>query len=222
MGAREIALEIARCDAFLNSKEECKKILAFQDRQGKRQLPEPWNGNIETAKYLFISSNPSYDINEEWPKLDSDDEDVYAFFVNRFNKKTYEDIKRVSYWRIINKWVHWLNNIYQNNYDFNLINKAKKELMLDQVCLTEVVHCKSKGEIGVKECAKVCVKKHLKKVISLFKGSCIIVVGKLANQYIEYIKDCSNCIVVYMAHPNAHGIKDVSRFDSFIGKLKKQ
>ena len=32
-------------------------------------MPEPWNGSLSTAEILFVSSNPSFDINETTPEL---------------------------------------------------------------------------------------------------------------------------------------------------------
>lgn len=62
--------------------KSCEKICSYQQEEFDHlrneqvrfsketfHMPEPWNGNLSTAEILFISSNPSFDINETTPEL---------------------------------------------------------------------------------------------------------------------------------------------------------
>ena len=64
MNVMKTAIKIARCDYYQN--EICKGFIECQDNAGVRQIPEPWNGDIESSKILILSSNPSYDAAEEY------------------------------------------------------------------------------------------------------------------------------------------------------------
>ena len=81
-----IILEIAKCceveKAKLNDSHSCNKIVMSQN--DSFQLPEPWNGHLDNAEILFISSNPSIDPNENYPTASWKDEDIVSFFENRF------------------------------------------------------------------------------------------------------------------------------------------
>ncbi len=51
-----------------------------------------------------------------------------------------------------------------------------KDEIHKHIVVTEAVHCKSKSEYGVKECACLCVRKWLDKVLSEYNGKYIVVV----------------------------------------------
>ena len=219
---KELALMIARCSNFVEHKNECSGILSFQDLLGPRQLPEPWNGDLENAKYLFISSNPSYDPKETWPNTNDDDENIYSFFKNRFVGKEAKEIKKVAYWNAINKWVSWLESIYNgqndieriiNNYEMN-----KNLIYLNKACITEIVHCKSRNEQGVNEVCKICTEKYLDSILSKFKGRCIVVVGKTAEKFFSMKNKVfmNKSDIVYCSHPSARGITDRKRLENII------
>ncbi|MDN8605124.1 hypothetical protein Q0N48_03760 [Corynebacterium ureicelerivorans] len=55
----------------LHQKEKFDGLRNEQVRFSKEtfHMPEPWNGNLSTAEILFVSSNPSFDINETTPEL---------------------------------------------------------------------------------------------------------------------------------------------------------
>ena len=85
---KELLLEIATCP-IKNSFVDCKTIKSVQDDNETFQCAEAWNGDIENAKILFISSNPSYD-KKETEKLDNPspniqmtkEEELIDFFKN--------------------------------------------------------------------------------------------------------------------------------------------
>lgn len=49
---------------------ECSSILEVQQGNCVRQVPEPWSGNLSTARFLIIGSNPALDIKEVFPSKD--------------------------------------------------------------------------------------------------------------------------------------------------------
>ena len=48
--------------------------------------------------------------------------------------------------------------------------------------LTEIVHCKSKHETGVREAEDFCANRYLKRVLSLSAAGILVVLGKAARQ----------------------------------------
>ncbi|MGJ0493228.1 hypothetical protein [Methylobacter sp.] len=87
----KLLLEIARCPNVQKCYNEstkyhpCSSIVLTQNvALDAFHLPEPWNGEIDTAPILFISSNPSININEIYPiKLGK------AQFIGRNRRKPY-------------------------------------------------------------------------------------------------------------------------------------
>lgn len=53
--------------------------------------------------------------------------------------------------------------------------------------LTEVVHCKSKDEIGVEEALQTCTKLYLQDVVELSGSKVIVVLGRPARKAVEDI-----------------------------------
>lgn len=129
---------LALCDEVEKAKADklhpCHEIVTYQENEF--QLPEPWNGNIETADILFVSSNPSYDEQENYPIQNWNAEDMTSFFENRFKNTPKENYS--VYWKSVKKWAGWLI----------------PNIQWDKIALTEVVHCKSKKEYGVLECQR--------------------------------------------------------------------
>ena len=102
MKTLKLATSICSCSevnvALSNKSHPCHTVVSVQDEMVSenalmRQRPEPWIGNIETAKLLFLSSNPglSDDPNiaerEDFPTYRVPDETAGQFFVNRFNQE---------------------------------------------------------------------------------------------------------------------------------------
>lgn len=189
---RKLLLKIARCEIakvrvslLIRSKGEkdpsnthpCDDICKFQydkiqnalDKDDPKQevtkamfhVPEPWNGNLKTAELLFVGSNPSIDLNEEeFPKFESADwsEDKKDGVVDFFSTRL-EDYKN-RYWTGIRKYAAWILEVVAGD--------EEKGDIASQVALTEIVHCKSKGETGVKAAAKTCFDIHTNEVIDYF------------------------------------------------------
>ena len=184
----ELLHDITRCpliQAWFASPQNpnpCAKIIAFQhavhpENLDQHQVPEPWSGNIQQAPILFLSSNPSIDEKEEYPLWSWSDQWIEDFFINRFSggrKQWIEDgirnIKRDDTRKLVRFWIE--------------VRQRAIELLERDVqpgsdyALTEVVHCKSRKEIGVAEALPECAKRYLQHVVTLSQARVIVVLGK--------------------------------------------
>lgn len=209
----KLLLEIAKCceveKAKMDINHSCNKIVCSQKDLGITdfQIPEPWNGHIDTAEILFISSNPSINFNESYPTASWNDEDIISFFENRFEDTPKNQWSR--YWKSINKWTGWI-----------LGKDSNVNLLKDYVAITEIVHCKSQKEFGVTpHCLKTCFNKWLREILKIFKGKYIIAVGSKAKDYIkeEFTNEKQ---VIYVPAPNARGITDEKRKQNILNQIR--
>ena len=196
---KTLLINISRCNevknAMENSNHPCHKIVNYQEKIKPFQNPEPWNGDINKADILFLSSNPSYDPNENYPTDSWNDEKIYNYHKDRFFDKYYQKNKnKVQFWQKTRKSASWLLNISLDDTTLE-----------EHICMTEIVHCKSKKENGVCEASNMCAEKWLGKILNEFKGQYIVVFGKNAKDYFErYIANNKNVIekkVIYAPHP---------------------
>jgi len=184
--AEKLLLEIARCKNFLKSKNTNCEMIVNSQKQKQKQLPEPWNGDIENSKILFISSNPSIDVNEYYPLEAWKNEFIIDFFKNRFSQEK-DYVKRNLYPKLNNNkyaknWVrYWA---YIKNISKKLLNKKDVIPGIDYA-LTEIVHCKSIREYGVPKALDDCVNKYLKRILTLSNAKVIIIVGDKSKKIIE-------------------------------------
>lgn len=200
-----LILDISNCDeitqAFKDSNHPCHEIIMAQSTDKVHfQHPEPWNGNIKKASILFISSNPSYNPSEDYPNDSWKNNEIIDFHENRFSDQYYlKNKKKVKFWNCTRKVASWI------------LNKDLNDTLLESfICMTEVVHCKSKNEIGVDSACKKCVKKWFEKVISEYDGTNIVVFGTTAKKQIEEY-DLSAFFgskkVYYAPHPSSWSYK---------------
>lgn len=201
--SQNLLLQIVRCpefQAYADGKHSaCDSILNFQKSclgSGTPLLtPTPWCGHISTAPFLFISSNPSVDVDEFSPIPAWSDDAIIDFFENRFSsdkewtsgpkhlryllKPTKEKSKPYSktqrYWSEV---LNWLTDIYKE--------MGKDKIELGTYCtMTEIVHCGSKQNKGVNEVKQTCCAKYMDLVLDASGSSIIVVVGKIANAIFE-------------------------------------
>ena len=203
---KNLLLAIAKCDEVEKAKSSndhpCNKIVCSQD--GEFQLPEPWNGHLDTAEILFISSNPSIDPNENYPTANCNDEDITSFFENRFENTPKNQWS--TYWRTILKWAGWII----------------PNIGFDKIAITEIVHCKSQKEFGVYECMNFCAEKWLNEVLSVYNGKYIVLVGKVAQNFYNKVKEnCPNKIIIQTPHfaRPVKGLTDEKRKQDFLNQL---
>lgn len=217
---KELLLEIATCP-IKNSFVDCKTIKSVQDDNETFQCAEAWNGDIENAKILFISSNPSYDKKEtallvnRYPDIKADRvEYILEFFNNRFSNAVWKDYPK--FWKRIAKFATFIPE-YKN--------EDKKEFFKKSVASTEIVHCKSTNEIGVNESCGKCFSLWTEKILSRFNGKYIVLVGKFACDRASEIKRIiKDKIVITTEHPNSriNGNTDKERQESFIKQIESQ
>lgn len=191
--ARDLAVAIARCAeipcAEVDAAHPCHTIVSLQSPP--RQVPEAWAGAIETAKVLFLSSNPSISEPEDpaaagsvekFPRDDWTDDDIGSFMMGRFDQA------------FPVPWVkdkHFLRedgtySKYGVAFWKSIQNRAAEILGPDadaavDYAMTEVVHCKSKKQIGVAEAVGRCAERWLDPVLTVCPAPVVVVVGSHAG-----------------------------------------
>ena len=225
--AQKLLLQIARnpepqeaFDALKKGKDvqsPYKKIVQNQIDLGvkKMHLPEPWNGHISKAKILFISSNPSIGVHEDFPTKDWEDDEIIGFFENRFTES--DEGSESTFWKFIAKNTSWIFPEAEGMSTLKILDKY--------VAMTEIVHCKSKHETGIKECL-ACEAPFLPKILREFKGSIVIFVGDSAKEYYASNKNLfsgTSFKIAEIFHQNARkkGLTDEERKTDLLRQLKK-
>lgn len=215
---------ITRCEelqaALSDAGHPCAHIAAVQAcMPDERQVPEPWAGRIDLARLLFVSSNPSYDANEDYPIAgDRDEAQVIDYFQNRFGpgpRQVHQGIyppphdtsrrrRGVRYWINTRHNARW---IYGRDVEPGI-----------DYCLTEVVHCKSTREAGVRSALPTCARRWLEPVLRASAADVVVAVGALARealsrsvgervdtwQVIETEAGGRSRLILGVPHPNSH------------------
>jgi hypothetical protein len=198
----QLLLQIARCEFAVGDSARsetshcCHKIVQLQP-QNAFQLPEPWSGQIDKAPILFISSNPSITQQEYYPDNTWRNENIIDFFQNRFTtpngpaaelKALFRDGNRA---RVNNYWAHARARTSE------VLGKPKNGVKAGvDFALTEIVHCKSRNEVGVKEAREFCFDRYFNSVLSIAIAPVFIVYGKHAakamqNRFCHELKSLS-------------------------------
>lgn len=242
--ARALLLEIARCRIAkhcLSSPNEshcCQSIVGVQTRDFVSfHVPEPWSGRLTAAPILFLSSNPSIDEWEEYPTFDWSDEQIVDFFNNRFSEGEKEWVRRGLYPRRRNgcyptKWVRFFASARARASELLDVPRGHVRPGIDYV-LSEVVHCKSRGEQGVREALRVCPGQYLNRTVSLSGASVVVCFGEHSAEAVcttfgvpESVPDTNRMfgpldiggisrMFAFLPHPNARGVP--KSFDAWIG-----
>lgn len=226
----ELLQRIIRCPNILasrsNSTHPCRRIVASQDDPGEPfQFPEPWCGFLETAPILFIGSNPSISYSEAYP-VDSPawpPEKVASYFTHKFHDGWVKDGR---YARLRNPEQSEYSK-YPTKYWSSVRQRAKELLERELVCgedycLTEVVHCKSTRQVGVKEAAAECTRLYLRRVLEAAGAKVVIVMGAFAASSVRsevrllgtgrvqnaVPEEALQPLFAYVPHPAAFGPKD--------------
>lgn len=219
-----ILLEIARCPEIKNclsghSKHPCAKIVRSQETQdpSEFQIPEPWSGRIETAPILFISSNPSISTEEIFPTLRWEDEAIADFFQNRFGGgKQPWIIEGTNSLRKDGNHGQW------TRFWAGVKGRAKEIMERNPIpgidyALTELVHCKSRQELGVSEALDNCISLYLDKVLQVSRARILVGLGSLARDVLSDSYDLDphenlvgpleiagkERMISFLPHPNA-------------------
>lgn len=199
---KELALEITLCPALTGAETAgpCSKVVEWQADQLRAaghdeseirdamHVPEGWAGNLATAKILYLSSNPSFDISENYPNVTWPQTATVDFVTRRFSSEqsrpygaldgpTQRDMDRVIQQdgrpgKKVNTWAELRKRTSI------LLERPVDEISADRdYVMTEVVHCKSKGEQGVPEAVSACTLRWLSQILELCPARILIVSG---------------------------------------------
>lgn len=219
---QDLLLQIARCElincARVDTHHPCHKIVHLQEDKFF-QVPEPWSGRIHSAPILFISSNPSINELEDYPETAWEDPQITEFFQDRFEnpalglKARLKDGTRTN---VIRFWAACRARASE------ILQKDRHTVRPGiDFALTEVVHCKSRNEEGVKEARDTCGRRHLRAVLGASSAPVFVVYGEFAR---ETIRDHFSLLqltatrlgeamigshlrkFVFLPHPNARNV----------------
>ncbi len=231
---RALLLKIAHCPLITESLQDgraCSEIVAAQKlAEPDRQVPEGWAGNLADAKVLFLSSNPSIseagpgqpaDEVEPFPTACSTDDEIVEFIGRRFDQTV-----------LPKPWVRNDRSLLRSGQysprptRFWVSIRARARELLgdsaDPACnyvMTEVVHCKSRQEAGVRAAAGTCARLYLDGILRLSAAPLVAVVGKKADAALRAWLPClpeppyvvgaelggRQRTLVYISHPSSWG-----------------
>lgn len=192
-------------------------ILSQHTSKAAFQLPEPWRGQIDKARLLFVGSNPS--IGDDRYALGSSPEQTvwesqhlafgggsraYVLDGVRKTKADGSPDEVVRYWSSIRARAHELmpNAVPGEDY-----------------AITEVVHCKSEHETGVRQAVLTCYDLHMQNVFAVAPAEIVVFLGKVAREallgesadlprtVVEMNLGGKTRCVFFLPHPNEHGDK---------------
>jgi hypothetical protein len=208
----DLASRISSCSNFLDvldgKMNECAKVVNWQVdahigkpvraevRRSTFHRPEPWAGNLSFAPIMFLSSNPSFDPRENFPTLDWEDKDAADFFMNRFSERTdrgygaIDGPTKTSQDRAILKNGAMTGRV-KTWYTLRSRAASLLEKSIDDTraandyVMSEVVHCKSRKEVGVFDALPACVSKWFLPILEASGAKLIIVSGEPAGRAVK-------------------------------------
>ena len=152
---RTLFWEIINCGLNNYAKSgPCQTVIDSQNAAslGAFHVPEPWNGNLSSAKILFVSINPGYSAGELYPRTGLpywtpsgkfDQRTVEDFFENRFSPGRYVSYKDGGHsFKIKMENGTWKSVSGFWNYIFQMA-KVLRAASYKDFAITELVHCKS-------------------------------------------------------------------------------
>lgn len=164
----------------------CHRIVSSQDQPDEPfQFPEPWSGFLETAPILFLSSNPSISYTEAYPVRAPDwpIEKAARFFSHRFHNGWVKDGR---YGRFRNGEYSKRRTSYWSSVRQRAIELLERDVVPgEDYCLTEIVHCKSKREVGVREAADECTRLYLRRILAVSGAKVVVVMGAFAAKAVK-------------------------------------
>jgi hypothetical protein len=195
---RRLAIEIARCSQVAvaegDSSHPCSKVVNFQKDFSDRHVPEAWFGNLANAHVLFVSSNPSIDMNvdetgENYPRAGWTNEKIGEWMTRRVDPSW--DQVPVTFGHSTHKNFLWrcIDGEYRGakptgmspQQTWNSIHLRAKELLgvktdpSKNYALTELVHCKSTNAHGVPEAMSECTKNWLDPIFEIAENVNLII-----------------------------------------------
>lgn len=184
-----LQLEIARCPNVVRCKggefpHPCAEVVGYQRDVdlAHHQVPEPWSGDIESAKLLFVSSNPSLSGTEEYPLWSWPDDDIADFFTNRFGGGRKAWVKRNRGLQLdgthASRPTRFWSGVHQRAVE--LLGPAA--VPGRDYALTEVVRCKSTDERGVAEAVVECTRRYFARTLKASRARIVLIVGEHARR----------------------------------------
>ena len=190
--SRELALEIVRCPVLQQciaaggEALPCHRVAAGSDGpHAVRWFPEPWVGHLTQAPLLFVSSNPGgggpATTDPDELSVASPDDEILDWADGAFDPDQLPGIvqgmyqvdchgnqgKPVRYWA-------W--------------TRARAEEVLPQpvepgvgYALTEVVHCGTPRQKGVKKALQTCISRYLERMLAASPAQVVVLVGSVAQ-----------------------------------------
>lgn len=216
--AKNLALAISSCSdvctAISDKNHPCHKVVDWQANQHKPQItevsgsklhrPEAWTGDLEKAKIIFLSSNPSFNSVEQfpnWNEIEWSDETISRFGAERFisfpdrgfgaldsSDSSLRD-RTIGLNRELSELVkHWS---WARRYAAYVLNKdISKTSAISDYVMTELVHCKSFSEVGVMQALFHCSSKWFERMMEISPAKLIFVGGKpAAIAFVEMFKE---------------------------------
>jgi hypothetical protein len=187
-GPRDLLLKIVHCpnilSCFHNGRpaHPCGRIIKSQGLLSidRFQVPEPWSGRLLEAPLLFLSSNPSISETDQYPTRAWEDHEVEAYFEQRFEQWVVDGVRSRqqdgSYSRAVPFWSEVKGRAAE------LYERAVEPGK--DYALTEVVHCKSRNNEGVKQALEECSDRYLSRVLSHSMAKVIVCLGVLVEQIV--------------------------------------
>jgi hypothetical protein len=206
----KLALAISSCKevcaAFKDKNHSCSRVVNWQVNEWRQTMdqiegsvmhrPEAWTGNLATAPIIFLASNPSFDVTENFPSWNRNlwtEENITDFVVNRFttnlerkygatqsNSLDLQDrtigtdrslANKVDYWVWVRKYVAFI-----------LGKKVESISAIEDYVMTELVHCKSANEEGVMQALETCSEKWFEKIMAQSPAKLLFVAGAKAGE----------------------------------------
>jgi hypothetical protein len=176
------------CHRQAGTDHSCRRIVQVQDGVplAEVQVPEPWSGDLEAAPILFISSNPSISHEEYYPRWGQ--AGIPSYFTDRFEAGPGR-VKNGIYSPLATPRPNGEEHA-KNWTRFWAAAKSTARILLGtepnpgrDYALTEIVHCKSLGEIGVEEASGFCANRYLERTVGHSAASVLIVYGDHAHRY---------------------------------------
>ena len=170
--------------AFNDAAHACSQIVRSQQADTERQLqpPEPWVGQLDVAPILFVASNPSIDETSSITAEASDEQlwESHHLAFGGGERAYIEDgiralrpdgsvVGPVRYWAVVQSRAR------------ELMTQAEVRPGIGYA-LTEVVHCKSKHEIGVADAVASCIGMHLEPIFVISPAVVVVAMGSFARR----------------------------------------
>jgi uracil-DNA glycosylase len=227
----ELAIAVSRCPevsvAWDDKSHPCHQVVSCQRDTGLAhfQRPEPWMGGLATARVLFIASNPSIsddpsDMREAYPSMTTSDQDAAEFFVRRFDPEHEPVFATFNHPSEPNFLTLSLDGQYRNGVKrpkspqptWSAIHNRAVELLGADIhpyrdwALTEIVHCKSRNEIGVVKAAPRCRRLWLDSIVAASPAPVVVALGNFGRDF--FARELAECPT---ALGSSSGYKDMTQ-----------